>query len=205
MKNRPPVNGNMTECEERAMFFEAFFNSNVHYQLLLNNELEIVAFNECALAFHQTYNQLVLKKGCSILEYINPALLADFKHQCKVALQGEPVAYEHFMNGAWFDFVISGLYNTGKSVIGLSIVGFEVNSRKKMEKLLRQQTEHLSKIAWFQSHQVRHPVSSILGLVDMMKGERDHDVQKEYLQHLEKATQQLDQIIRAIVTESRAV
>jgi signal transduction histidine kinase len=189
---------------EKAILLQAFFKSVQQYQVLLNKRLEIVAFNDCALNFHQTNGRLHLEKGKSILNYINTSLVKDFKTQCDKALHGELVEYEHFLKGGWFSFTISALCNPDDEIAGLSIVGSNINNRKKTERIIRQQSESLSAIAQFQSHQLRHPVSIILGFVNLIK-EEDYNLRKEYLHAVEKATNQLDEIIRAIVRESRAV
>jgi signal transduction histidine kinase len=202
LKNQFPVTRYTRDVEEKAILLQAFFKSVQQYQVLLNRRLEIVAFNDCALSFHQTNGCLYLEKGRSILNYINTSFVKDFKTQCNKALQGEPVEYEHFINGGWFNFTISALYNPDDEIAGLSIVGSDINNQKKTERIIRQQSESLSAIAQFQSHQLRHPVSIILGFVNLIK-EEDYILKKEYLHAVEKATNQLDEIIRAIVKESR--
>jgi signal transduction histidine kinase len=194
-----------TSNEKKADLFEAFFSSAPQYQVLLNKRLGIFAFNDGAVNFHKTNDQLHLKKGKSIFNYINASLAKDFKTQCNKALAGEQVEYEHFINGGWFNFTISALYDPDEKIIGLSIVGNNVNNQKKIAKIIRKQSESLSTIAQFQSHQLRHPVSVILGFVNLIKEEQDDDLKKEYLHALETVTKQLDGIIRAIVNESRAV
>jgi signal transduction histidine kinase len=146
-----------------------------------------------------------LQTGKSILDYIDSSLIEDFKIQCETALNGESVQYEHFIEGGWFDFVITAMYDGNKEVIGLSIVGHNINDQKKNARIIRQQSEYLSNIAWFQSHQLRHPVSSILALLNLIKEEHDYHVTKEYLQALEIVTRQLDSIISAIVKQSRGM
>lgn len=175
------------------------------YQVLLNNELEIVAFNDCAFNLNQKYIQRDLQTGKSILDYVDSSLTEDFKVQCKTALQGEVVQYEHFIDGGWFDFVITALYDCNNEVIGLSIVGNNINDQKKNAKIIRKQSEYLSNIAWFQSHQLRHPVSSILALINLIKEEQDYHLTKEYLQALEIVSEQLDSIINAVVKRSREI
>jgi len=194
-----------TVVEEKTVLLQAFFNSARQYQMLLNTQLEIVAFNDCAFKFHETNTKLHLEKNKSILHYINCSLAADFKNQCNKALQGELVEYEHFIGGGWFNFAVSALYNSDGEIEGLAIVGNNVNTQKKTAKILRQQSECLSNIAWFQSHQVRRPVSSILAIINLIKEEKDHTQIKEYLQMLEITTEQLDEIIRAIVNQSREI
>jgi len=190
---------------EKSILLNAFFNSADQYQLLLNKQLEIVAFNDCAFNFNRKYAHHDFKTGKSIFDYINPSLTDDFKMQCFKAFEGEIVHYEHFIEGGWFNFVIKALYNPDNEITGLSIVGSNVNDQKKNAKLIRQQSQSLSNIAWFQSHQLRHPVSSILALLNLIKEEHDYHLTKEYLLALETATKQLDTIINAVVQKSRDV
>ncbi len=191
------------DIKEKAVLLQSFFNSVQQYQVLLNKRLEIVAFNDSALNFHREYAQLHLEKGRSILDYINTSLAADFKTQCETALNGEPVQYEHFINGGWFNFAMGALYDFNGKIAGLSIVGQNINNQKKNAKIIRQQSECLSTIAQFQSHQVRHPASTILGFMNLIKEEEDYNLKQEYLLALETATKQLDEITRAIVNQSR--
>lgn len=193
-----------TDVEEKTVLLQAFFNSTQQYQVLLNTQLEIVAFNNCACKFHEANSKLFLEKNKSILDYINISLAADFRNQCNKALQGKLVEYEHFINGGWFNFAISALYSFGE-IAGLAIVGNNINTQKKNAKIIRQQSECLSNIAWFQSHQVRRPVASILAIMNLIKEEKDYNQIEQYLQMLETTTQQLDEIIRAIVNKSREI
>jgi len=194
-----------TVIEDDTTLLKAFFNSSEQYQVLLNRQFEIVAFNEFASNFNRLYKQPALEKGRSMFDYINAPLTADFRTLCENALNGDSVEYEHFINGGWFNFTIHPLYNCKAAIEGLSLVGNNISNQKKNTKLIRQQSECLSLIAQLQSHQVRHPVSSILSLIKLLKEEENLNLKKEYLQYLETATQQLDEVIRAIVNQSRQV
>jgi len=61
--------------------------------------------------------------------------------------------------------------------------------------------ELLRKIAQMQSHDIRQPLTSIMGLVNLVK-DGYHEVNDNWLQMLEEATNLLDMRIRTIVTES---
>jgi signal transduction histidine kinase len=191
--------------EDDTSLLQAFFNSTQQYQVLLNRQFEIVAFNEFACNFNRLYKQPGLEKGRSMFDYINAPHAADFKTLCDNALNGDLVEYEHFINGGWFNFTIHPLYNCQGIIEGLSLVVNNISNQKKNTKLIRQQSECLSIIAQLQSHQVRHPVSSILSLIKLLKEEENYHLKKEYLEYLETATQQLDEVIRAIVNQSRQV
>jgi signal transduction histidine kinase len=206
LKNQSAIVKNPeTIITDKSSILQAFFNSVPQYQILLNTKLEIIAFNDYALKLNRKYALSDLQAGKNILSYIDTSLVEDFKIQCETALKGDCVQYEHFIEGGWFDFVINALYNSDDEIIGLSIVGSNVNDQKRNAKIIRQQSEYLSNIAWFQSHQLRHPVSSVLALLNLIKEEEDYHLTKEYLQALEVVTKQLDAIINAIVKQSREI
>ena len=62
----------------------------------------------------------------------------------------------------------------------------------------------LREIAWMQSHELRSPVSSILGLVAMFK-ENNYNVDTSEFELLEEATIKLDEKIRLIVDKSNSI
>jgi len=192
---------------ENSLLFESFYHNTQHYQILLNTALEIVTFNRCAAHFTHKFTGLNLKNGCSIHKYISPLFADEFNNLCNEALKGEKTKYKHFINREnsgklWFGFTISPIYNSDKETIGLTITGSNINRQKRQEKTIKHQSDSLSIIAQLQSHQVRHPVTSILGLMSLIK-EDNYNPQKEYLINLEQATQQLDQVIKTIVSQSR--
>jgi GAF domain-containing protein len=65
-------------------------------------------------------------------------------------------------------------------------------------KKLRQQNLAFIEIARIQSHELRLPVSSILGVMDLINGEKS-DLNPEYLSVLNNSVIQLDEKIRTIV------
>ncbi len=67
---------------------------------------------------------------------------------------------------------------------------------------IEQRNESLRKIAHFQSHDIRQPLTSIMGLVYLIK-EDDYVADKERLMMIEEAANDLDSKIHAIVDETR--
>jgi hypothetical protein len=149
-------------------------------------QLEIVAFNDAAFNFNRSISQQDLEKGKSIFDYIDESLCADFETECQRALRGDAVEYEHFMKGGWYYFSITALYDSDGQVAGLTIVGNNISNKKESIKIIRQQSECLSLIARLQSHQVRHPVCSILGLIRLIKEEENYHLKKTISMHWKK-------------------
>ena len=122
-------------------------------------------------------------------------------------MNGELLHYEHFIRSSqvktgWFDFTIGPLFNPDDIIIGIMIIGNNINDQKNSASIIQKQSKHLSFISQLQSHQVRQPVATILGLMYLIK-EDNYLLKKEYLLGLEEATKKLDEIIRVIVSQSR--
>lgn len=64
---------------------------------------------------------------------------------------------------------------------------------------LKKQNSVLRKIAWIESHELRQPVASIMGIMMLLK-ENPYTEEPEYLELLDKSVNQLDERIRMIVS-----
>lgn len=88
-------------------------------------------------------------------------------------------------------------------VIGVSYNATDITERIRQEKLVYAQNESLRKIAFIQSHELRRPVSSILGLVELIRSEPDPMNFSEDLDMLDAAARELDGKIREIVEQTQ--
>lgn len=73
---------------------------------------------------------------------------------------------------------------------------------KEKVEALKKQNEIFKKIAQLQSHEIRGPVATIMGLIGLIKDE-NYVASKEYLLHLEQAANALDDKIHEIVSHSQ--
>jgi|GEM_PF-3106839 len=86
----------------------------------------------------------------------------------------------------------------------------DINDWKKSQKKLKSKNKQLKKInkeldrfVYSVSHDLRSPISSSLGLIELMSGVNEDDTIAEYLQMQEKSLVKLDMFIRDIVDFSR--
>jgi two-component system, chemotaxis family, sensor kinase Cph1 len=70
---------------------------------------------------------------------------------------------------------------------------------------LKKQNAELEKVAFIQSHELRRPVSSILGLVDLIEDENLNPETKEIMMHIKAATKELDVVVHTIVQNTNKV
>ncbi len=77
----------------------------------------------------------------------------------------------------------------------------DITERKKAEEKLQNQNKKLLEIASMQSHQVRAPIASILGLISLLNFDEPQDpVNAEVLNKLHSTTLNFDAVISKIVT-----
>ncbi len=82
---------------------------------------------------------------------------------------------------------------------GILRMGYDITRLKESLSAILSKNLRLREIAQQQAHQVRAPLSSILGLVDLMISEPEQDKALAYLPYLKKASESLDQIIHEII------
>jgi len=87
------------------------------------------------------------------------------------------------------------------------IVSFrDITHYKESLYKLNERNNELSEIAWRQSHEVRSPLTQIMGLIDLLKKEDPKTlVQKELLGHLTRSAEELDEMITTIVKRVEAL
>ncbi|MCE3279953.1 MAG: sensor protein [Bacteroidetes bacterium] len=79
----------------------------------------------------------------------------------------------------------------------------ELAMRERSEKMLAMKNEKLTEIAFLQSHQVRRPVATLLGLINLIKLEDPADpINMEVIPKIEVVTKELDLVIHDIVIKT---
>ncbi|MES2278894.1 MAG: tetratricopeptide repeat protein [Bacteroidota bacterium] len=90
-------------------------------------------------------------------------------------------------------------------VISLVIILYQYLFIKRSNKLIKINNERLNdallKIAYVQSHHVRRPLASIMGLMNIIKA-NNYEADKEVLQKMDEVANELDERIRAVIKET---
>ena len=96
--------------------------------------------------------------------------------------------------------VLSDNYEESTRIL---VIAKDVTAFKETERRLKHQNETLKEIAWIQSHKVRGPVASILGLMKLIDWEnKDPADNMQVIQNLQATAEKLDAIIHEIVEKS---
>lgn len=183
---------------------KAIFDSSIDTHILVSRNYEVMAFNKSAAIFTRSYYSHKLAHGDSILKYTEPALLSQFKKYFNIALAGRSIRREWMlMPGTplecWKVTTFVPVRDHDGEVIGVSLNSTDITHRKRQEAYINVQNEALQRIAIMQSHELRRPVASLLGIMDLMKME---NIYFNYFEMMELTVNELDEKIRGIVKDS---
>jgi hypothetical protein len=193
--------------EQAEVMKTAFYDNCEDYFLLLNNTFEIVSFNASAeLFFSQRNNGPRLIKGKKITQYLLPSNVSKVERSLKKAQEGQTNSFEilanpNSENAFWNRFSLSPAYNSKKELIGIACIGCNIDKEKKQQEKIELQYAVLSKIAKIHAHEIRHPLTNILAIIELLKKE-DFTMTKQYIEFLEASSKELDQVIRGVVMDS---
>jgi PAS domain S-box-containing protein len=105
-----------------------------------------------------------------------------------------------------YAFVLDrGIVIRNEKGIGMRMIGAmqDITSIKQNELRITHQNEQLMEIALINAHEIRRPVATILGLMQLInKSTIRNETDKELLTHLEAATKELDEVIRRIIDKT---
>ncbi|CAM4422475.1 PAS domain S-box-containing protein [Pedobacter westerhofensis] len=194
------------EAKRSEIELRSFFESSVDHHLLLGRNFEILTFNKSWESHVMNTYGLQMERGKKMIEYINSEHLPDFFRDYCTAMKGTAVFDQRNLRqdnkDRWCMVKFEPAYNSHGEIIGVSVNVVDVNKKVEQERSLQLKDQQLDEIAIFQSHELRRPVASILGFMEVFKA-NNYSASAEELMLLEKTAQELDSKIRKLVKSSQ--
>jgi PAS domain-containing protein len=193
----------LAEAEHSEIELRSFFESSTENHLLLGKEFEILAFNKALETYTFTDTGLKLERGKLMTPYIQHDEAAEIFYQDYLkALNGTAVFVQRQVKLGtkyfWRLIKFEPAFNREGKIIGVSVNSTDVTEKIEHEQTVHSQNESLKEIAFIQSHELRRPVASILGLMYIMK--MDGRIQGNVeLEMMEKAVEELDEKIKLVM------
>jgi PAS domain S-box-containing protein len=98
----------------------------------------------------------------------------------------------------WVNIEFTPLFDDEGAFIGYIAIQNDITIRKEKEDEILKQNTILRDVAWLSSHELRRPVASILGLMQLIKDAENEAEKDQYVNFLNECTVQLDEIIHNI-------
>ena len=203
-KNKAELEQQIFLNNDANIRLRSFFESSTNFQILLGKNGEVIDFNKTAFSFIKVVHKSTLKRGDYFAKYIHPDFLNTFLSQYYLALTGERSAKEGStdyddLGIIWWEASFDTATDNNENIIGVSYLIRNVTERKLKEQKIIAQNQSLLKIAHIQAHDFRAPLTTIMGLMNLIK-EEFIATPSEYIDMLGEAVDILDDTIRTIIS-----
>ena len=174
--------------------------------LMVDQDFKVIVANMSSKRFFRKYYNSDVTIGRALSSQADPKLLDDWDGCMRKALTGERFD-EEFIAGkdqkTHVEAAFNPVYTRRGDIMGVSVLARDVSVRKQREEELNQRNLELDTFVYRVSHDLRSPLCSIMGLVELIKMEESVPQVKQYLSMIETSTQKLDSFIYDLNTFSR--
>ncbi len=196
---------------ERNRILDRIFIEKQNLRAIVNNTTDIIwsvdkqhSIISANKAFWRRIYRICGKRKCDVqYDDFDKGLLKTWAGFYDRALSGEVYKMvwteEHNGSKTYEEVRFNLIHDKDKNIIGVSCFSRDITRQYKYLKMIKKQNDQLRKIAWIQSHEVRGPVASILGIAQLFNIDNPGHVDNiEILENLQIAANKLDEIIRKI-------
>jgi PAS domain-containing protein len=170
--------------------------------------------NHCILAFtdglekrlNEEYN-INLVKGSDLRKLVSHKNLTKYNNCFNSALKGRAVSWEKEgglaeINSVWYLMNFWPVFDAQGQISGVALTSQNISELKRTSTIVMKQEQVLADISYKQSHHVRGPVATLLGLLMLLKPEQMNDEQKHIFGLMQNTTEKLDRVIKEIVHQT---
>ncbi len=203
---------------EREKAYEELSQREEHYFALIQNSKDMVMLisGEGTIVYQSPSGEGILGYkpseliGTSVFNLAHPDQLDAIKERFKHRQEGgEPKGSLEYRvrhkNGEWrvFDSTISNLLHN-PAVNAIVINSRDVTERKQLENKLVDKIKELDTFIYKASHDLKGPLSSIIGLLNLTKEEHNTGKDLEqYLEMIDLSTRKLDSVLNGLIETMR--
>ncbi|HEY4197612.1 MAG TPA: GAF domain-containing protein [Mucilaginibacter sp.] len=202
-QNKLEVEQHKEAIKKAEIRLRSFFESSLNFHVLLGKNGEVIDYNKVAYDFIKKIRGLKMTRGCVFTSLLSPDAINKFNKCYHRALKGGKAFMEGSTNHALQEIYWEASFETAlddnNEIVGISYIIRDVTDRKIKEMKIIDQNKSLLKIAHVQTHEFRAPLTSILGMMDLIRAE-DYDAPREYYEMLGDAVHHFDQKIQEIVS-----
>jgi len=181
---------------------------------LIDKQYNLVEFNKIFSDQWELVFGHKLKRGEHIIDVIPTKELKEkWTNRYDEVLKGKPMQFldEFEFDGETKYFeVLAFPVKENREVDRVAFFSKDITDRLQSEKQLKAQNQMLKKVnreldsfVYSASHDLKAPLASVLGLINLVKSEEDMDMRLKYYDMMEKSVVKLDTFIKDIIDYSR--
>jgi len=190
--------------QEQESLLRAIYNSTTESNTFLDREFVIRFNNQTSREITKQVIGREAKVGEKSLDFILPEDRAEFSDYYTRVLAGERIIVEKIGGNSWWKFFLNPVFDEHNvEIIGISQIVQDISEMKSREAKILSQNQILREIGWRQSHELRRPVATILGILELVKQDKTEMTPAliEYCDFLVAAAKDLDQMTASIVAQ----
>ncbi|WP_442589296.1 GAF domain-containing protein [Pedobacter sp. AW31-3R] len=193
------------EAHNTEITLRSLFESSQSCLLLVDLDLKVLFYNKVLSDIMVESFKKPLKAGIVITDIVSDDFMYQFLLNFNKARLGEHVVeevrYTYPDADAWWHITYDPAYDAENNIIGVSYCATDISDLKLYQQKIMERDQALHTIALIQSHEIRRPVASIIGLTDLFKL-NNYQFDREEFHMLELAVKELDDKIRGIVSHT---
>lgn len=120
-----------------AVKLEAILNSTTDGNILISRDYKVMTFNKSAAEGALLVFGKALYEGADIFEFVLPQDLDDFKNDTAQVLKGQPLTFDRYINGFWFQIRYYPVFDSKGNVSAFTMNTTNIDERKKAEEYRR--------------------------------------------------------------------
>lgn len=156
------------KIEEQERIFRFIYDSTTDACSFIDKNFRFKYLNKVGRKLSERLLGKKANIGDKAIDFVLPALQAEFVQFFESVIAGAEVNEERFDGSDWWQVVMKPVYDNNMEIIGISQNFRNITEKKKADLQIIRQNEILRGIAYQQSHELRRPVSAILGLCDLI-------------------------------------
>lgn len=184
----------------------SILNSTFDMYFLVDRNYRVLEYNRVAAHMIREYFGKELSENRHILDFVVADQRELFFESFAKCLDEQVVKGEALYRikdiELWLSYLYYPVFDDHGSLVGVAISLRNVDKRKRYELKLMKQNKLLREIAWKESHELRGPLATIMGLIEQMrdfKSEISEEDREQYLAGMLEEAQKLDVVVRDIV------
>ncbi|HET8861494.1 PAS domain-containing protein [Marivirga sp.] len=184
-------------------WMKAIFNDADEANILIGLDGSVIEFNAAAYEFMSWYTQKELRLNELVPDYFGGSFSKTFTALFNKAKQGQRQKFcRSFRNLSGYEKVVDielkPVSDSDNGIMGVILNSTDITAEVNLEKRIRVSEKKLDDIAFINAHEVRAPLASILGLLNLLDFESVDDNGKIILNHLKKSANDLEKIIHKV-------
>jgi PAS domain S-box-containing protein len=215
----------VAEVLKRKRVAAALRKSEERFRIALDNAPILVSNQDKDLRYTWMYNtpsnmigktneNIVGKTDLDVFAANDAEHLISIKRQVLEAGQGSRQEVQVTINRqkVFYLLTIEPLFDSEHRVSGITCASYDITQQKRAEEMLRhtlkelkRRNHELDNYVYKVSHDLRAPLVSILGLINLTKMENEPSSVKHYLSLIENRVNKLDDFIKSVLNHSKTL